>query len=231
MIFDGRARAEKITQDLIKKIKDQKFKLAVIYDPTHKPSKIYTDIKSQKALELNIDFDTYTSADTELIQKLNADPAVNGILIQHPFPNEKDLIAVLDPAKDVDGLRDDSPFEPATVMAVLDILGPARGTMLIVGSKGQVGLHLLKLLPHAKGVDKEDFKPEEVKNYDVVISATGNPGLITDIKPGAIAIDVGFPKGDFDPKLANKASLFTPVPGGVGPVTVAMLFANLVSTA
>lgn len=230
MIFDGRARAEKITEELIKKIKNKKYKLAVIYDPDNTPSRIYTDIKAKKALELNIDFEKYTAADVELIAKLNADPTVNGILIQHPFPNEQELIAAIDPEKDVDGLQENSLFVPATVMAVLEILGDARGSMLIVGAKGQVGSHLLKLLPHARGVDIEDFDPTEVKNFDVVISATGSPGIIRDIKDGAIAIDVGYPKGDFDPALAAKASVFTPVPGGVGPITVVMLFANLIST-
>ncbi len=229
MIFDGTARAVKITAGLIKKIKDRKLKLAVVYDPNDTPSRIYTEIKAKKAAELNIGFEKYTAADAGLIAKLNADPSVNGILIQHPFPGELELINLIDPEKDVDGLQEHSLYIPAAVMAVVDILGPAKGRILIVGSRGQVGAHLLKLLPQAVGVDKEDFDAQKVKNFDIVISATGTPGLIQDIKPGAIAIDVGYPKGDFDPKVAAKASLFTPVPGGVGPVTVAMLFANLVN--
>ena len=80
-------------------------------------------------------------------------------------------------------------------------------------------------------MDKDDFDPSTLLRADVVISATGQAGIIKPdmIKEGVIAIDVGYPKGDFDPEVAKKASFFTPVPGGVGPVTVAMLFANLLN--
>ncbi|MEK7198960.1 MAG: hypothetical protein AAB212_03445 [Bacteroidota bacterium] len=78
-------------------------------------------------------------------------------------------------------------------------------------------------------MDKEDFDPSTLLRADVIISATGQAGLIKAVKDGAICIDLGFPKGDFDPELAQKASFFTPVPGGVGPVTVACLFENLLS--
>jgi methylenetetrahydrofolate dehydrogenase (NADP+)/methenyltetrahydrofolate cyclohydrolase len=79
-------------------------------------------------------------------------------------------------------------------------------------------------------MDKEDFDPSTLLRADVVVSATGMASLIHGymVKDGIVAIDVGYPRGDFDPGVAKKASFFTPVPGGVGPVTVAMLFANLV---
>ena len=77
------------------------------------------------------------------------------------------------------------------------------------------------------GMDKENFDPEKIKEFDVIISVTGQPGLIKEVKEDAVCIDLGFPRGDFDPECNRRASFFTPVPGGVGPVTVACLFENL----
>lgn len=105
------------------------------------------------------------------------------------------------------------------------------GEVVIVGSKGEVGRRLLKLLPMAVGIDKEDSL-DILKSADTIISATGQEGLITPdmAKDGVVAIDLGFPKGDFAPEVAQKASFFTPVPGGVGPVTVVSLFENLLDS-
>ena len=79
-------------------------------------------------------------------------------------------------------------------------------------------------------MDKEDFDPEKIQTADVVISATGQKNLIDSdmVRDGFIAIDVGYPDAEFTPETLAKAAFYTPVPGGVGPVTVAMLFKNLV---
>ena len=88
----------------------------------------------------------------------------------------------------------------------------------------------MKELPGAVGMDKDDFDVEKIKQADVVISCTGQADLIEGymVKDDFVAIDVGYPKAEFTKEALAKASFFTPVPGGVGPVTVAMLFENLV---
>lgn len=163
----------------------------------------------------------------------SSDEAVDGIMIQMPFTGSEELIPLIDPKKDVDGLRDDSPYIPAAVRAVKEVLSASQEhllqkRMVVVGSRGEVGRKLMKSFPGSAGIDKND-NFEILEDADVVISATGQAGLIKPemVKEGVIAIDVGYPKGDFDPKVAEKASFFTPVPGGVGPVTVVCLFMNL----
>lgn len=186
------------------------------------------------------------------IEDLNRDPRVDGIMIQLPFPNSKFLIELIDPRKDVDGLtclpagRGRNPFKPAVVRAVLEILkysytfpsapppnlGGGKGMVCIVGAEGFVGSRLMKELPGAVGLDKGDFPTwlEKLRRASVVISCTGQAGLIDGsmVKKGFVAIDVGYPRPEFAPSALAKASFYTPVPGGVGPVTVACLFANLV---
>jgi methylenetetrahydrofolate dehydrogenase (NADP+)/methenyltetrahydrofolate cyclohydrolase len=82
-------------------------------------------------------------------------------------------------------------------------------------------------------MDKGEVTAARLKQTDVIVSAAGQPGLIGPemIKPGAIIVDVGYPQGDVKPEAVEAAGFFTPVPGGVGPVTVAMLFRNLMELA
>ena len=140
------------------------------------------------------------------------------------------LINKIDLRKDIDGLRKGSPFKPAVVRAVLEIL-PTKDNVVVVGAKGQVGSRLVKELG-AVGMDRKNFDPSTLLGADVIISCTGQAGLIKPemVKEGVVAIDVGYPKGDIDPGVALKARFFTPVPGGVGPVTVACLMENLVES-
>lgn len=163
------------------------------------------------------------------IEKLNKDETVTGIMIQLPLGFgilDLDIASGIACEKDVDGLRKDSPFLPAAVLAVKKIL-TQTGSICIVGSKGFIGRKLMQIYPNAIGMDKENFDSEKIKEFDIVISATGQEGLIKDIKEGAVCIDLGFPRGDFSPECNRRASFFTPVPGGVGPITVACLFENL----
>jgi methylenetetrahydrofolate dehydrogenase (NADP+)/methenyltetrahydrofolate cyclohydrolase len=223
-------------------------------------------LKAKKAEELGIQFEKFQfsifpaerdpalqdnfHSISQLINELNKDKSVDGIMIQLPFGGEREneIVRMIGPKKDVDGLREDSPFVPATVRAVLEILsitshpplnlrggvGGGDIKVVVVGASGEVGMGLMKHLVfsnyHLVGMGKSDFDVEKIKTADVVISCTGQAGLIKSemVKPGVIAIDVGYPGGDFDPEVAGKAAFFTPVPGGVGPVTVVMLFANLV---
>lgn len=245
MVFDGRKFAVKIEEDLRGKVErvtkklGRRPKLVSIYNPLDEPSRVYTAIKSKKARELGVEFqaiqlDSLPVAQLgELVGQLNNDNGVDGVMIQLPFPGSAELIPLIDPKKDVDGLREDSRFLPATVRAVLAIMKEAGvgeiEKIVVVGSRGEMGSRLMRELPVAIGLSKEDFEPEKLAQSEVIVSATGQTGLIKSdmVKDGVIAIDVGYPKGDFDPGVADKAAFFTPVPGGVGPVTVAMLFANL----
>ena len=176
------------------------------------------------------------SEDETIIEKWNRDASIHGILIQRPaYRGEKfeahwqELVGKIAPQKDVDGLRPDSPFVPATVRAVELILKAtaAAGKMLIIG-RGMIGRALAKRL-NAKNISSKD--PALVKlalEADILIGASGRPGLIKTVKPGAVVIDVGWPKGDVDfDAVKESAGAITPVPGGVGPVTVVCLLENL----
>ena len=261
MVFDGRGFAEKITIDLREKIgrMSRKLKLVTIVDPENSASVMYTKLKAEMAQRLGVDFDIKTLNPKHeilnnikiLISKLNEDQTVDGIMIQLPFflgfrNSDLEIVSAIAREKDVDGLREDSPFRPAVVRAVLEILntspltpllnlgeGNERGEVLVIGSKGFVGRRLMRVFDNRYsvfGMDKDDFEPEKIKKADVVISCTGREGLITGemVKNGFVAIDVGYPKAEFTDEALAKASFYTPVPGGVGPVTVVMLFKNLV---
>ncbi len=238
MIFDGKKFAAQIEEQLRLKVTSltQKPKLVVILDPVNQGSVTYTNIKKKFAERIGVDF---VIGDQTKIPQYNADKSVDGIIVQLPIEDSQKLIDQIDPNKDVDGLRGDSPFIAAAVKAVDEILNsnpPAGGQnlskkILVVGAKGQVGQKLVQKF-QCDGIDKDNFNPEKLKTADVVISATGQHSLIKEdmVKDGVVTIDLGFPTGDFDPEIANKASFFTPVPGGVGPVTVAMLFQNLLDS-
>ncbi|HJZ06007.1 hypothetical protein A2634_01140 [Candidatus Amesbacteria bacterium RIFCSPHIGHO2_01_FULL_48_32] len=248
MIFDGKKFAgeiEKILRDEVIKL-GKRLKLVTIVDPANPASVTYTNLKAAMAARLGVDFEIQKSNNKSQIkskiQKLNVDSDVDGIMVQMPFPNAKFLIDLIDPRKDIDGLREDSPYKPAVVRAICEILisnfeflnksqAPKSKTQIcVVGSKGFVGSRLMRELPGAVGMDKGDFDPSVLLRASVIVSATGQAGLIKPdmVKEGVVAIDVGYPKGDFDPEVVKKTAFFTPVPGGVGPVTVVMLFKNLV---
>jgi methylenetetrahydrofolate dehydrogenase (NADP+)/methenyltetrahydrofolate cyclohydrolase len=104
--------------------------------------------------------------------------------------------------------------------------------VVVIGNRGEVGRRLQRIL-ECQGMDKEDFDVEVVKRAHVIVSATGVAGLISVdmVDEGVVVIDVGYPEGDVAQVVATKARFFTPVPGGVGPMTVVMLFENLVEAA
>lgn len=259
MVFDGKGFAREIEKRLrdrvIELIKQngRAPKLVTFYNPEDTASRVYTNIKEKKAQELGIFFEKipiFKSQDPNkvkiLISNYNQDPNVDGIMIQTPLfdrETDKQLCQLIALNKDCDGLREDSPFVPATVRAVLEILSYSlatspltplqnlgEGNIVVVGQRGLVGKEVLKRIAGAVGMSAGELNLDVLKSADVVISATGRESLIKPemIKEGAVCIDVGYPKGDFSAEVAEKSSFFTPVPGGVGPVTVAMLFANLV---
>ncbi len=230
MIFDGRQFAAQIEEQLAQKIKllPKMPKLVVILDPNNPASVTYTNIKEKFAKRVGVNFER---GEIAKLSEYNVDPSVNGIIIQLPYPESDKYINLINPLKDVDGLRPDSKYMTAVVRAVKAVSNTS-GQVVVVGNKGFVGKKLMAEFPQAVGMDKDDFDPSLLSGADIIISATGQPGLIKPemVKDGVVAIDLGYPTGDFEPAVADKASLFTPVPGGVGPVTVAMLFQNLLDS-
>lgn len=190
------------------------------------------------------------------IEELNADPAVHGILLQLPLPrgwDEQRLLAAIDPAKDVDGLHVVQrgrlmsglpaliPCTPAGVMRLLATYGVQVDGKhaVVVGRSNLVGkpLALLLLAANATVTVCHSHTPDLAavcRTADILCVAIGRPAFITAdmVKEGAVVVDVGINRteaglvGDVDPAVAPKCSLLTPVPGGVGPMTVAMLMHN-----
>jgi methylenetetrahydrofolate dehydrogenase (NADP+)/methenyltetrahydrofolate cyclohydrolase len=244
--------------------------LAVVLVGDDPASQVYVRNKTRACDEVGVvHFDhrlpaTTTQADLEqLIDGLNADPRVHGVLLQLPLPRGLDSAALLrrlDPAKDVDGLLSENVgrlwtaeprFVPCTPLGVMRLLREA-GTPIagahavVVGRSGLVGKPVAALLlaedatvtiAHSRTRDLRAL----IERADIVVAAVGKPGLIAGewIKPGATVIDVGINRladgrlvGDveFEPARARAAAI-SPVPGGVGPLTIAMLLHNTVRAA
>lgn len=256
IIFRGREFAQKREAQLAKKVEKLKEqgitpKLVSILIGDDPASILYTNLKKKVANRVGAEFSiinfpisTKPQRIIQTIKQFNKDDKVHGIMVQLPLPkgltNSKLLITnSIAPSKDVDGLRAASEFIPATVKAVVLIMKEASkylfDKVVVVGSTGMVGKPLVKLLRDLEykvvGVDINTKNLEEkTKKADLVISATGVPGLIKKnmVKEGVVIIDVGSPKGDVDPEVYKKASFYTPVLGGVGPVTIVSLLDNLI---
>ena len=192
------------------------------------------------------------------IRALNADPAVDGVLVQLPLPEQIDqekVIDAIDPAKDVDGFHPSNvaglwlgkdctvPCTPAGILRLIDSTGvELKGLQaVVVGRSNIVGKPVAKLLldrhatvtiAHSRTADLGTV----TRQADVLVVAVGHAGLVTGdmVKPGAVVIDVGMNRnaegrlcGDVDFASAEPvAAWITPVPGGVGPMTIAMLMQN-----
>lgn len=193
-----------------------------------------------------------------LIDRLNADPAVHGILVQLPLPTQIDAQAIIkriDPRKDVDGFQAENigrlalrelGLRPCTPRGIMTLLAhtdrPVRGRdALVIGVSNHVGRPMLLelLLAGATVTGAHKFTADlaaHVGRADLLVVAAGKPGLVRGewIKPGAVVIDVGINRladgsltGDVEfAPAAERASWITPVPGGVGPMTVATLLQN-----
>lgn len=182
----------------------------------------------------------------------NNDPKCHGIVVQLPLPSHIDAEAVcnaITPEKDIDALGSKSSYIAPVAGAVREILARAEADILdkrvvVVGAGRLVGQPVAKWFQEQGNkpdiVDIETPNPEcRFKNADIIVSGAGVPHMIKPemIKDGVVLIDAGTSeeggelKGDIDPDCAKKASVFTPVPGGVGPITVAVLFKNLLEAA
>jgi len=205
--------------------------------------------------------DTAESEILDLLAELNADDDVDGILVQLPLPEHMDEPRVtrsVDPAKDVDGFHPlnagllylGEPLHvPATPLGVMAMLAEyeveLRGTeAVVIGRSEIVGkpMAMLLLAEHATVTICHSRTAEletHTRRADVLVAAVGRPGMVTPemVKPGATVIDVGVNRteaglvGDVDPAVFEVAGLMTPVPGGVGPMTIAMLLRNTLTAA
>ncbi len=214
------------------------------------------------SLARNLPADTTQAQLLELIAELNADPAIDGILVQLPLPDQISEIAVIEaiaPDKDVDGFHPYNvgrlaqrlpTLQPCTPAGIMELFKeakiPLRGhRALIVGASNIVGrpMALELLLAGATITVCHRFTRDlerHVRGAEIIVVAVGRPGLIPGewIAPGAVVVDVGINRmpdgrlvGDVEFEEARKrASWITPVPGGVGPMTVAMLLKNTLST-
>lgn len=252
VIFDGKAFAEKKILALDKKVALLKNrgihpKLASILIGEDPASRLYVSLKKKKAEAIGAEMDVYFLKEKEnietilaLIDSLNSDITVYGIMVQLPLPgnftkeDREEIIGLIKKEKDVDGLRQDSPFVHPTAMATLQVIKEAvkqlkinnlRLSICVVGAMGMVGGALLKK------IKKTNYKlVEKTKEADILVSTTGSPNIIKVemVKKGAVVIDVGSPKGDVDPEVSKVAGFLTPVPGGIGPVTISCLLENLI---
>jgi len=211
-----------------------------------------------RAYDRRLPADTSEEAVLELVQELNDDEAVDGILVQTPLPaqiDEATVMRTIDPMKDVDGLH---PFNagqlylgrqtlvPATPLGVMMLLDEYRipiagARAVVVGRSPLVGKPVAMLLLQANATvtmchSRTDDLARQTLDADILVAAVGVPGLITAdmVKQGATVIDVGITRteggllGDVASDVASVAAFLTPVPGGVGPMTIAAVLGNAV---
>jgi len=275
-ILDGKLIAQDLLDELRSRVRARKRRgqtvpgLAVVFVGNDPASAVYVRNKRRACKHVGFrsrDYDlaaTATQAElTQLIDRLNADPGIHGILVQLPLPAHIDaasLINRIDPRKDVDGFHPENigrlalrqrGLRPCTSKGVMTLLAhtdrPVRGQdAVVVGVSNHVGRPLAfeLLLAGCTTICCHKFTrdlPQTVRRGDIVVVAVGRPGFVRGdwIKPGAVVIDVGINRiadgslvGDVDfDGVAERASWITPVPGGVGPMTVATLMQNTVEAA
>ncbi len=251
MIIDGKALAEGIYAHLEMR---RPLSLGILVGEQSPVTDSFVKIKEKAAQRLGVHLvkevlrDGATTADA--IAALQALASADGIIVQLPLPRgiEVDaVIAAIPPEKDVDGISPAPRVRPPVAAAVEEILMselvPTRNKKaMVVGSGRLVGVPCARLLRELGAevftLEKGDSL-ETLRDADIVVLGAGEPGFVTPehIKDGVVLIDAGTSEsngkvaGDADPRCAEKASIFTPVPGGVGPVAVAMIFKNLVALA
>ena len=244
--------------------------LAVIIVGENPASQVYVRNKHKASLEVGFRSDVYELPESTtqeelnaLVDRLNADDGIHGILVQLPLPahlSDNEIILRIDPKKDVDAFHpvnvgrimigdyDYLPCTPAGVMELLHRSGVvATGKKcVVVGRSNIVGKPMAMLLLHESGTvtvchSRTKDLAAECREADILVVAIGKADFITGdmVKEGAVVIDVGMNRradgkltGDVDfASVAPKASKITPVPGGVGPMTIAMLMRNTLTAA
>jgi methylenetetrahydrofolate dehydrogenase (NADP+)/methenyltetrahydrofolate cyclohydrolase len=276
VIIDGKAFAAELRAEVAKGVAllSRVPGLAVVLVGSDPASAVYVRAKGKATREAGMaSFQHDLPADTSqadlvaLVQQLNADDAVDGILVQLPLPGHIDanaIIAAIDPDKDVDGFTPENAgrlatglrgFVPCTPLGALIMLKATRGDLtgleaVVIGRSNIVGKPMAALLlgesctvtiAHSRTKDL----PEVVRRADIVVAAVGRPEMVRGdwIKPGAMVIDVGINRVDAtegktklvgDVAFAEAeavAGAITPVPGGVGPMTIACLLKNTLTSA
>lgn len=266
-IIDGKAVSAKVKEDIRAEIEKEGLEvgLAVIIVGNNQASRVYVNNKKKacevcgmKSFEYALPEETTEEELLELIDTLNKDPKVNGILCQLPLPrhlNEEKVIEAISPLKDVDAFHavnvgkimiGNYAFLPCTPAGVMELIH-STGTdvsgkeCVVIGRSNIVGKPMAMLLLHENATvtichSRTKDLAEVCRRADILVSAVGKADFVTAdmVKDGAIVIDVGMNRnaenklcGDvkYD-EVAPKCSYITPVPGGVGPMTIAMLMKN-----
>ena len=231
-------------------------RLAIVVTNPTPVIETYIRLKKSYAADIGAEVEIHTVSQAEAkatILALNANPAIQGIIVQLPLfdPSETDeIVNVVAPEKDVDALGKDATLDPATPMAINWLLAGynieiKHKNIVIVGAGRLVGAPLAQMWQNSGcdvtivTKDTPDIKPVLIE-ADIIVTATGVPGLITSdmVKNGAVLVDAGTAsedgiiKGDVSPELrARQDIIMTPEKGGVGPLTVAALFDNLLQAA
>lgn len=274
-ILDGKLVAKKIRQRLKNEVEELRNKgivpkLAVIMVGDNPNSKIYVRNKSIACEEVGIEYEEFLLGDTttmqellDLIEKLNKDESIHGILLQSPITKGLDInqaFKAISPSKDVDGFNPcnvgklclgQDTFISCTPYGIIKLLEEYNIDIegkeaVVVGRSNIVGKPMMQCLLNKNATvtvcHSKTIKLERVtKRADILVVAIGKPKFITKnmVKEGAVVIDVGINRGedgklcgdvDFN-EVSKVASYITPVPGGVGPMTIAMLMNNIIKAA
>lgn len=231
-------------------------KLAIVQCKDDPVINTYVRLKKQYGADISVDVDVHFVEQSEipaLLQKLNDDESVHGIIVQLPLTDQTktdEIVNLVGPTKDVDALGTKAQFEPATPMAIMWLLAgynvELRGKhILLVGRGKLVGAPLEKLLRDSEQdvevIDREAADlSQHTKDADVIITATGSPAILYAdmIKQGAVVVDAGVASeegktvGDLADDVYQRDDLtITPKKGGVGPLTVCALFENVIQAA
>ena len=273
-IIDGKLVSAAVKDRVANEVKELNAKgvdvcLAVILVGADPASQIYVANKKKACEQLGIISKEYLLPETttqeellSLVQELNQDATVNGILCQLPLPkglDEKAVIEAIDPNKDVDAFHPvnvgrimigDYDFLPCTPVGVMEMLAYYNIDItgkecVIIGRSNIVGKPMSMLLLHKNGTvtiahSRTKNLTEVTRRADILVAAVGRAKFVTSdmVKDGAVVIDVGINRvdgklyGDVDfDAVKEKASYITPVPGGVGPMTIATLMQNTLTAA
>ena len=267
--MDGAALAARLREEIKEEVAELgRVGLATVLVGDDPASEIYIRHKHKAADEVGIEaLDRRLPATTpeeellELVEQLNEDDDVDGILVQTPLPEQIDearVMRAIDPMKDVDGLNPFSAGQlylgrqtlvPATPLGVMQLLSEYRipiagARAVVVGRSPLVGKPMALLLLQANATvtvchSRTEDLARHTLDADILVAATGLPGVITAdmVKQGGAVIDVGITRtehglmGDVERDVSEVAAFLTPVPGGVGPMTIAALLGNAVRAA
>lgn len=269
-IIDGKAISAAVKEKVRAEVERDKLSvgLAVVIVGDDPASRVYVNNKKKacefcgiKSYEYALPAETTEKELLDLVDTLNADKNVNGILVQLPLPkhlDEKNVIERISPLKDVDAFHETNvgkimignyaflPCTPAGCMELIHSTGVevSGKNCVVIGRSNIVGKPMAMLLLHENGTvtichSKTKDLAEVCSRADILIAAVGKPNFVTAdmVKPGAVVIDVGINRLDTGKlcgdvkfgEVSEKAGFITPVPGGVGPMTIAMLMRNTVT--